>query len=231
MTKLKSVILGIIITTIGIIILLNVLGIANLDLFFKGWWTLFIIIPCFIGLFDKGDKTGDIIGIVVGVALLLACQEIIDFGIIWKLALPALLIIIGLSIIFKSIIPSKTNKKINILKKESKNNSSFKNEHCAIFSGHKFNFSGEVFNGARFSAVFGGIDCDLRNAIIEKDVLIEADAIFGGVDIFVPQNVKVKIKSNSIFGGASNKATFTGDENSPTVYVNTNCIFGGLDVK
>ena len=36
------------------------------------------------------------------------------------------------------------------------------------------------FNGANLTAVFGGVKCDLRNAIIEEDALINACSVFGG---------------------------------------------------
>ena len=42
--------------------------------------------------------------------------------------------------------------------------------------------------------MFGSIKCDLRNAIIEKDVVINASSTFGGIDIYVPENVKIKIR-------------------------------------
>ena len=230
MTKVKNIILGLILIAVGVFVALNVFDVIDVDILFDGWWTLFIIIPSFLGLFDKGEKTGNIIGLLIGIGLLLSCQNVIDFDILWKLALPTLLVIIGLSIIFKNTTDKKTNERISELKK---NTSDTKGKHdcCAFFSGQDINFSGEQFSGGRFSAIFGGIECDLRTAIIENDVLINADAIFGGIDIIAPSNVKVKVKSVSIFGGSSNKAIFTGNENSPTIYVNSTCIFGGLDVK
>ena len=44
------------------------------------------------------------IGLLIGIALLLACQNILDFDLIWKLAFPAILVAIWLSIIFKDVI-------------------------------------------------------------------------------------------------------------------------------
>ena len=60
-----------------------------------------------MGLFKEREKTGNIIGLLIGVALLLSCQNILDFDMIWKLALPAVLIIIGLSFIFKDTFDKK----------------------------------------------------------------------------------------------------------------------------
>ena len=79
---------------------------------FDGWWTLFIIIPCFIGLFKEREKTGNFIGFLIGIALLLCCQDVLNFDMIWKLAFPLILIIIGIFIIFKDTFDYKLSKEI-----------------------------------------------------------------------------------------------------------------------
>ena len=139
MKKFKSIIGGLVLIALGIIVALNVLGVTDIDLFFDGWWTLFIIVPCFIGLFDKGSKTGNFIGLFIGISLLLACRDIVDMGTLLKLALPAALIIIGFSVIFKGISDKKISEKIEKLKDKEKTSS--KNEYCAVFSGQDLNFA------------------------------------------------------------------------------------------
>ena len=227
MKKFRSILWGVALILLGLIFGGNALGITNIDLFFDGWWTLFIIVPCFIGLFKENEKTGNVIGLLIGIALLLACQDIIDFAIIGKLWFPAILVGIGVSIIFKDTIGSKVNKEI----KKLNENKTTKNEYCATFSGQDLKFDGEIFNGADLTAVFGGVKCDLRKAIIESDVVINTSSIFGGIDIFVPENVKVKVKSSSIFGGVSNKKKHAENQESHTIYINATCLFGGVDIK
>ena len=107
MNKTSNLLWGILLIVIGIIFGLNALDITDINIFFDGWWTLFIIIPCFIDLFKEKDKTGNIIGLVIGISLLLASNNIIDFNLIWKLAFPIALVIIGLSLIFKDTISNK----------------------------------------------------------------------------------------------------------------------------
>lgn len=227
MKKFGNVLWGIVLIGIGLIIGGNALGITNINIFFDGWWTLFIIIPCFIGLFKDNEKTGNLIGLLIGVVLLLACQDILSFDLIWKLAFPTILVIIGISIIFKDTIGGKVNSEIKKL--NEKRSQEF--GYCATFSGQDINFNGEKFTGADLTAVFGGLKCDLRNAIIESDVVINASSTFGGIEIYVPSNVEVKIKSNSIFGGVSNKANTKLSENSHTIYINGAAVFGGVEVK
>ncbi len=227
MKKFGNVLWGIVFIVIGLIVGGNALGITNINIFFDGWWTLFIIIPCFIGLFKDNEKMGNLIGLLIGVALLLACQGILDFNLIWKLAFPVILVLIGVSIIFKDIIGGKVNSEIKKLNK----NRSGENGYCATFSGQNVNFDGENFTGADLTAVFGGVKCDLRNAIINSDVVINASSTFGGIEIYVPSNVKIKIKSTPLFGGVSNKANTKPEENSHTIYINGTAVFGGVEIK
>ena len=113
------------------------------------------------------------------------------------------------------------------MKKLNKNDE----EYCATFGGQNIDFSNEEFKGCNMTAVFGGIDCDLKNSIINDDIVINVSAIFGGVDIKVPSNVKVKVASTPIFGGVSNERKNPKDEKAKTIYVNATCIFGGVDIK
>ena len=60
---------------------------------------------------------------------------------------------------------------------------------------------------------------------------ISASAVFGGIDILVPDNVNVKVSSNSIFGGVSEKKHNPDNAGAVTLYINATCIFGGVDIK
>ena len=94
--KNSNILWGIILVVIGLIFGLNALEKTNINIFFDGFWTLFIIIPCFIGLFKEKDKKGNLIGIFIGLFLLLSCQNIVDFDLLLKLLVPVVLVIIGL---------------------------------------------------------------------------------------------------------------------------------------
>ena len=225
MKKISSVLWGLVLIAIGVVVGLKAFG-MNINIFFDGWWTLFIIVPCAIGLFTEREKTGNLIGIGVGVFLLLCCQDILSFALLWKLLVPAIIIIVGLKMIFGGLFGNKASEMINTMKQ----NGNSPRVGCATFSGCNMIFDGEVFEGAELTAVFGGVKCDLRGAVIEKDCAITVSSTFGGIDILVPQNVNVKTNVNGIFGGVSNK-TQINKENAVTIYIIGNCIFGGVDIK
>lgn len=225
MKKTSNILWGILLIAAGVVLALNVFNITDIDIFFDGWWTLFIIVPCGVGLFTEREKTGNIIGIFIGVFLLLCCRDILSFSMLWKLLFPAIIVIVGLKMVFSGLFGNKANEMIKQLKLEGKQPKS----GFAAFSGNDIRYDGEVFEGAELTAVFGGIKCDLRNAVITQDCAIGASAIFGGIDILVPDNVNVKVNSSSIFGGVSNKTAVHPD--APTIYVSGICMFGGIDIK
>ncbi len=224
--KIRNIVWGLVLIAIGVILGGNALNLFNVNIFFRGWWTLFIIIPALIGFITEDDKKGNLIVLTIGVLLLLACRKIIDFDIIWELLLPIIIIIIGLSLVFKNTVNKEVNKNIDKLNKKLNKNNSF----AATFSGQDIKVDDE-FKGTSLNAVFGGIKFDLRKAEIKEDVVINATSVFGGIDIFVPDNVKIKIKSNSIFGGVSNKKEPEAKNDAKTIYINANSIFGGVTIK
>lgn len=227
MKKFKSIIWGIVLVAVGVIVALNALEITDIDIFFEGWWTLFIIIPCFIGIFTSKDKYSNILGLALGVFLLLCCQDILEFSMLWKLGLPVIIVAVGLKMIFGGLFKRKSEKVIENIQINGGDTKKF----GATFSGTNANFSGEMFYGTELNAVFGGVDCDLRGAFIEQDCVIKANAIFGGIDIYVPEGVNVKVHSTSIFGGVDSKKHKNSPENPHTIFINANCLFGGIDIK
>ncbi|MBR5939078.1 hypothetical protein IKZ77_00815 [Candidatus Saccharibacteria bacterium] len=225
MKNRSGLIWGLALIAVGVIWAGNALGLFNIDLFFNGWWTLFIIIPCLYGLITEPEKVGNLIGLLIGVLLLLSAQNVISFGLIWRIFIPAVLIIIGFNLIFKNLFNRSINEEIKKLNKNLNKDDAI----AAVFSGQKLNFDKEEFKGKNLDAIFGGIDLDLRGAKIVSDVVINASAVFGGIDIIVPENVKVKIKSNAIFGGVSDKTKKS--EGKHTIYINATSIFGGVEIK
>lgn len=229
-----SIIWGIILVAVGVIYALNALEITNINIFFKGWWTLFIIIPCtvnFITSRNRDDVFGNLFGIAIGVFLLLCARGIFDYSMIWKLLLPAVVVIIGFRMLIKGIFGRRNREdddEEDDEEDDDDNKADFDTAN-AIFSSHRINYDGMVFHSAELNVIFGGAQLDLRNAIIEGDCKVRANCIFGGITILVPENVNVKINDSSVFGGSSNKTTY--HEGAHTIYVKGNSIFGGVSVK
>ena len=153
-------------------------------------------------------------------------EKIISFDIIGKLLIPTVLVIIGLSLIFRDTINKRVSDRIKTL-----NASGEKEEYCSTFGSQNVNFSGKNFNGANIDAIFGSVDFNLENSTVLEDKVINATAVFGKIEIISPSNVNIKVRSTPIFGSTKNKIKKSFDEHIPTIYINSIAIFGGVDIK
>ncbi|MBR6535795.1 MAG: hypothetical protein IKT67_01185 [Lachnospiraceae bacterium] len=280
-----GIILGLLFLVIGGGYLAEALGfIDDFTIFFDGWWTLFIIVPCFCNLFRKdGAKVGNLIGIAIGLFLLLMAQDVLSGEKLWALLIAAVCVLIGVNLIF----PKKAGKteredttEDRFDRRESENGQqrvsgtveyvtdaevvegavyreipeendgteerieentrTYENVGdtdkivcSAVFSGRDIRVDNSYFNGADLSALFGGIDMNLKNALIRNNVTIDVKAVFGGIDIIMPADVRVVMDVTPILGGVENgtRAPLGADENTPTVFIRGTCLFGGLEVK
>ncbi|MDP2843018.1 MAG: LiaF-related protein [Acetobacterium sp.] len=222
--RVGNLLWGLLLVVIGLGFAGNVFGLWNFELFFNGWWTLFIIIPCAISMVQNGVQLWNTIGLGIGVLLFVSAQGFFNGELLGDLIFPIIIVAIGLSIIFKDRL-SQNAKQIEGMTKDGLP------DYSAVFGGQEINFPGEEFYGATVSAIFGSVSLDLRQAIINEDIYISATAVFGGIDMLVPSNVRVEMSTTPIFGGASNKANRPLGENPPTIYLNSTNIFGGTEVK
>lgn len=205
MKKIENTVIGFILIIIGVIIGLNAFHITNIDLFFDGWWTLFIIVPCFFGLFKDQDKTGNIIGLIVGIYLLLYCQGLINFQFAWKLVVPVIFVLIGLKMIFKDTFTKK--------------------------KPHQNIYDNQLYTGGNYDVTFNGLILDLSKAYLNEETTITISTLFGGVDLYLPDDVNIQIQSSNFLGGVDFHKRENKIENTKVIYLNARCIFGGINIK
>lgn len=251
MKKARGAWIGLLFLIVGVLYACSALDIIQFSIFFPGFWTLFLIVPCFYGLFKKGeDKTGYIIGLVVGICFLINAQNFsfhIDFG---PMILALLCLVIGIKLIFPG---KKKSKHVHVefhsgsdgnngsdgqaeTYFESKTTDSSSGGYVnvtAVLSGREIRMDNEVFTGADITAVLGGADLDLRNAIINEDVFINVTTVMGGVEIYLPANVKV-VTDNcaAVLGGVDVSRAYANipAADAPKVIISGSCVMGGVDI-
>ena len=164
------------------------------------------------------------------IILLLAAQDVFSYDIAWKVILAVVLIAIGLGIVIRSIFHANSDKEIG-KKIEDLKNDKIMDSQTAIFSGNDRTYNNETFQGSNIIAVFGGVDLDLRNAKFEKDTVIKAFCAFGGIEITIPEDIQIKVKSGFIFGGASDERKDVTTKGKHTIYIDAAGAFGGVTIK
>ena len=101
----------------------------------------------------------------------------------------------------------------------------------ARYGGDEYVFHGETFHGARLDAFCGGIRMDLREAVITEDEEIDIHTFCGGIELSVPANVNVVVRSRSFIGGVGNHAARNADPKAPTLHIVASNFIGGVDIK
>ena len=231
MKQFKAIIWGLAIIALGVIFGGNALGLFNFDVFFEGWWTLFIIVPSAISLITDKEKISSLVFLAAGIILLLAAQGVFGEGswnVAWKVILAVFLVGLGLSIIVKSVFHSNNDKEVE--KKVKDADDKTMDAQTAVFSGSERVYNDEVFSGSNMVALFGGAELDLRKAKFTKDTVIKAFALFGGVEIKVPEDVNIKSKSGFIFGGISDDRKGE-SKGKYTIYIDAAGGFGGITIS
>lgn len=224
--------IGLALIAAGVLWILNILGVLCFEFSTRGWWTLFIIIPCLCALFSDNDKVGPCIGLGIGVLLLLAARDIIDWSMMWQMALAVIVIGLGVQLLFINSSNSGCCHKSKVydyktISREGKDIRSV----TSSFGKQYLSFSGEKFDGAEVDSSFGALTLDLRGAIVEGETFIDLNVSFSGVTIIVPDGMAVKVAVTSGFGGVSDNRRLRVQEGSPVVILTGSVGFGGVEIK
>ena len=206
--------IGLVLVTLGILGILDATGTLESTETIDRWWPVSIVGLGVVGMIaDRRISVGPAIATLIGLVILADTQEWTDqdvFG-------PVLLVFIGL-VVLSGIWRRR--------RAETRGGS------LTMFGAAKIKDRSEHFEHADVSAVFGGTTLDLREAHIDQEASVEALALFGGVDVLVPEGWRVDLAGTPILGGVEDK---TGDgelaADAPVLMIHATAIFGGVGVK
>ena len=210
-----SIFWGVLIIALGVILGGNAVKIWDINVFFPGWWTMFIILPCLYWIFTSGPDFGNVGGLIIGAVLLLGNTETFGPYISWKLILPVIIVLIGVSIIV-SAVRSAGEKKNGVC--AGKTN----------FAQQSYNYDGKPFDGGVFKCTFGEMKIDLSNAIINQTKPFRIHCSFGSVRVIIPENVSVELKGDASFGEVESECSVK-QEGIPLL-IEADCSFGEVKV-
>ena len=104
----------------------------------------------------------------------------------------------------------------------------------AVFGGARRKGRWVPARSERAAAVFGGVELDYRGAALGSETLeLRALALFGGVDVTVPDDVHVELTGFALFGGrdVGGGVGAAAGPGSPVLRVHALALFGGVTVK
>lgn len=107
-------------------------------------------------------------------------------------------------------------------------------DESAVFSSNATKIISDTFIGGRITAIFGGIDLDMRNVKISpRGAIIDCFTFCGGTDIIIPDDWSVKSEITSILGGYTDNRIIRGNSTDPnkTLILKGSTICGGIELK
>ena len=215
---------------VGVLLLLNQIGAfpARYELSF--WPVLLVAFGAAKLLSSQtGDRHWGALMMLVGILFQLNDWGVIHFRFrdLW----PLLIIAVGAMLLWNSL----QGKSPFIFKTAPGPNFDGEFDLNYIFGGGEPRLQTKEFRGGRLTAIFGGFKLDLSRAEMQaNEATIEANAVFGGGEILVPETWHVVLHGSGIFGGYDNKTRyFQPDASQPsrTLIVKGSAVFGGIVVK
>jgi predicted membrane protein len=191
---------------------------------FTRWWPIILMVIGLVKLLDRrANRFGPIVLIAIGGFFLLDEANLIDFDL--GDLIPLGIALIGAKVIWEAV--TRRNRATDVVGDSDAVIHSF-----AMMAGVKRQSTSREFRGGDVNAIMGSVELDLRNAQIREgdDVIVDAFAMWGGVEIKVPTNWRVVGNVLPIMGGFEDNTHPTG-ESGPTVTIRGTAIMGGIEVK
>ncbi|NLZ93076.1 MAG: cell wall-active antibiotics response protein [Firmicutes bacterium] len=231
--KSKSL-FGIIIICFGVILLLNNFGYLQLnpvELIVTYWPVLLItwgLQSLWTGSRSQSAQLVSAFTIILGVILLTNNLDWVEINVvnIFKFFFPVLIILIGISVFSGRTFVGKST--LAIL--------------GAVERGKTSSWQLET---GSYVAVMGGIELDLRHAVIpEGETVLDLTAVMGGIDIRVPANLHVIADGLAVFGGIEffgkgsggiigslRNEQLTEENQTAVLRIQARAVMGGIDIK
>jgi len=226
----RRLIFGGLIIAIGVLALLDKLNIFNFSIFslFHFWPTIIILIGI-LKMTDSKSRSSILIGlcfVLVGAAMLSNTLGIFHFSLRdWW---PVLLIGVGISVVLKDRAIEHSSETFFAGAENANNNVSL--DITAVMAGNKTVNSSQDFKGGDVTAIMGGVDLDLRNAVIQSEAVLNVWATWGGIEIKIPSDWEVVNRGMAILGGIEDKSIPTPGANK-RLFITGTAIMGGVVIK
>ncbi|HTS28306.1 MAG TPA: DUF5668 domain-containing protein [Bryobacteraceae bacterium] len=223
---------GLILVGVGALFFLNNLHIFYIRDWFR-FWPAILVAAGIVKLVDSTYPSGRVLGGILagfGGIFLARALGFVDIGMreIW----PLFLVGLGLLLLVQRNADWQMKLQVPGAPQVSKSGNV---KVDAVLGGSKRVVTSQSFRGGEVTAVFGGVELDLRQANITEDsAVIEINAVFGGVEMKIPRNWSAVVQGIGIFGGYADNTVQPEPVLAPGVkqlIVRGAAVFGGVEVK
>ena len=223
----SGIVLGVGVILVGVVLLLDQMpglhGSPLLD-FLKHLWPLILVGMGVARVRGRNRPAHGWILITVGFILL---ANTLGHGHLAALAWPCILLVAGIAIILRTLNRQSAAPTPAVDGKDFLRGT-------AILSGFKQKIHSLGFRGGELTAIFGGLDLDLREVVMAgESARVDVFLLFGGGEIRVPEDWEVSIEGTAIAGGVSDKGSpdLPGSSGRPRLILTGLILFGGLEIR
>jgi predicted membrane protein len=247
---------GFVMIALGILFVLDSFGVVDAGSL-GDYWPLFLIVPGIVSLMwprKNSDRFWGAVLISIGTLLLLRNLDIIwvSFRHVW----PLVLVAFGIYLVWRALegrreLPppdgglgdagqrahdgAMAGLEATRGLRGSSPTGVDRLDEFAMFGGGDRMIRSEAFRGGNVTAILGGFDIDLRDAVMAGDAArIEVFVMMGGIDFKVPESWTVVLDVTPVMGGADYRP---GRRSSPPegpqkiLTISGFVLMGGVDVK
>jgi len=222
-----QVVIGLLVIAMGLLFLLDNLGILDMHRAVSFWPMLFVIVGV-VKLCDTRSRGGTLLGAgLVGVGILMMLDRLGVVSLSWDALWPLALIGLGAYLVGKAWrtrngpqhgMPADGVAPDDVL------------DIVAILAGFERRVASQAFRGGEVTTVLGGCTLDMRGASIVGEAVVNVFAFWGGVTIKCPPDWSVELQGTPILGGFEEK-TVAPPDRSKRLVIRGYAIMGGVEVR
>lgn len=220
--SIPQLIMGLLIVFVGLAFTLDNLGVADAEQYLR-YWPVALIALGLAKLWQSCDGhcgLGGVILIIAGSWLLLNSLMLVRLS-FWEFW-PMVLVLFGASLVWRSLRGRTAG---------SGTDSSSVVSAVAVLGGVKRGNNSKTFRGGDLTAVLGGCEVDLRQAAIDGEAVIDVFAMWGGIELRVPEDWTVDSRVTPLLGGVEDKTRPPQGATTHRLTLRGFAIMGGIEVK
>jgi hypothetical protein len=217
---MPQLIFGLILSTIGVLWTLDSMGIADAEYYIRYWPTALVLLGGAKLWQARGrGGFGGLVLIVIGIGLMAEhlLPSNVDVFDLWPIAL----VLLGGSLVWRSFVGREAP--------VGDGNSTI--SAVAILGGVNRGNNSAAFRGGDLTAVMGGCVVDLRQARIDGEAVIDLFAMWGGIELRIPEDWTVISHVTPLLGGFEDKTRPTQGASAHRLVLRGVVMMGGVEVK